>query len=261
MRVIGAAIGFGRRLVCPHEARAVRENLRYLGLGNDERTIEATFEAFGQFVAELLWGLHVGPQMIANRWRIEGMGHLHDLNRQAKGWILAGAHVGNWEHLGALADRLDRRLVAPTGTQLHPLLSAWIKRRKHRWGIDSVPASRGLRGLTRALDRGRLVALPIDGGSFRRGIGVRLCGRPVRMAAGAARLSRLSGRPIVPVFSTRTGFARQHVVIHPPLWPTSPAEQITQHLADLLGDHLRRARGQWCIFRPIERGEERCPAQ
>ena len=139
-----------------------------------------------------------------------------------------------------------------------------------------------MRPLLAALERGDLVALPLDGGSFRSGIPVKLLGRALRMAPGAARLACLSGRPILPVFARRTGFLEQEVSIGAPLWPTpigraapgGPEQtarghsasglsrgtaRLAQQAADLLGAHLRRTPGEWCIFRPLERAGEAAP--
>jgi len=152
--------------------------------------------------------------------------------------------------------------------------------------VISVPTSSGLRGLAHTLACGDLVALPIDGGSFLRGVRVPFAGCEIVFPAGAARLALLSGRPIVPVFSRRTAFMRQEVRIEAPLWPPargpvlsckaasrmtgaaaqrddvpdetnsaaregSAAFALTASLAGRLAQHLQRAADQWCIFRPL----------
>ncbi len=218
---LGAAIGDLRRRLQPGTAAAVEHNLMHLGLAGDDPRLaaRAVFRAFGLFLVELLCGLAVPPRRIARGWRIHGAHHLERLNRRPRGWILAGAHTGNWEHLGCLAAELGRPIVAPTGTQFHPLLSGIYKKVKAARGVHSAPTQSGWRGLVRALDRGALVALPLDGGSYARGAHVRLRGQPVRLAAGAARLARMSGCPILPVFSRRTAFMRQTVWVHPPIFP------------------------------------------
>jgi lauroyl/myristoyl acyltransferase len=160
--------------------------------------------------------------------------------------------------LGAL---VGRRIVAPTGTQFHPFVSGWVKRAKRTRGIVSSSPQRGLRALVRALERGDLVALPLDGGSYRRGAVVRLGAGNARLATGAARLAVLSGRPVLPVFSRRVAFMEQEVEVHPALRPPTrgarlAASAFTQRLADLLAAHLRTALGQWCIFRPLATARE-----
>lgn len=285
---LGRSIGDARRLALPAEVAAVRGNLLYLRLARALTAqsappdtppapedvavlVRETFRSFGIFLVEFLRSLTLPPSKVARGWQIKGIRHLEELAASPGGWILAGAHTGNWEHLGALGAILGRRIVAPTDLQFHPLISGIVKRAKQRRGVISVPTGHGLRGLIRALERGDLVAFPLDGGCFRRGAAVRLLGRRVRLAAGAARLSLLSGRPILPVFSRRVAFMKQQLDIHPaiyppgtlggaPVRPTSAgkatcqreaARVLTQQTADLLGQHLLNTRGQWCIFRSI----------
>lgn len=251
---LGRLIGDLRHRMQPHAAAAVAENLALIDA--PAPSVAATFHAFGYFLVEFALGLTRSPQELAAGWSLSGQEHWEPLRHRQEGWILAGAHTGNWEHLGALATLLDRDIVVPTGTQFHHLLSPLVKRWKIRRRIRSVSPERGLRGLTTALQRGQLVALPIDGGSYRRGIEVALRGRRVRLAAGAARLSLLAHCPILPIFSRRTALMRQAVTVHPPIVPVgggqTAAREITQQLADLLGHHLEACPEQWCLFRPID---------
>ena len=192
------------------------------------------------------------PEEIARGWRIEGREHLERARRRA-----ARLHPRRRAHgqLGAArrdsATRSGRRVVAPVEEQFHPLLSAAVKRAKERWRIDSPPARTGLRGLVRALARGDLVALPVDGGAYRHGVEVPLLAARVRLARGAAQLSVLSGCPIVCVFSIRTRFMTQTVRVLEPLGPEAGAPSLAAELAARLGEHLRATPGQWCVFRPL----------
>jgi KDO2-lipid IV(A) lauroyltransferase len=260
---LGCALGDARRRLRPAEADAVRVNLIHLGLEVHRRRdldllTEQTFRAFGIFLVEFMHGLSRSPQAIMRGWDIEGSARLASLLDQRRGFILAGAHTGNWEHLSALARYAGRQLIIPTDTQFHPLLTPPVRAWKARRGIDSRPPNASPRGLLRALEQGALVGIPLDGGSFRSEARVVLGARPVGLAAGATRLALQSGCPVLPVFARRTAFMRQEVRILPALWPGDFAgdratrrQAFAQALADRLGAHLRRAAGQWCIFRRL----------
>jgi KDO2-lipid IV(A) lauroyltransferase len=266
---LAGSIGDARRIIHPREAATVRRNLQILGLAENrtgsppvsgiepvEQLVRQTFRSFGLFIVEFFRGLTLTPEQIASGWRVTGWDHLQRAVSSRRGVILAGAHTGNWEHLGAIAALLGRRIVAPVEVQFHPLISEAVKRAKRRSRIESVPAARNLRDLLRCLDRGDLVAIPLDGGEYRQGVPVRLLGKQVRLAGGAARLALLSGRPIVPVFSRRTAFMRQELRVCEPICPPAHRDGcservITQRLADLLGEQIHRAPDQWCIFRPL----------
>ncbi len=267
---LGRALGAARYATRPAEREVVRVNLARLHLtGNTPGEIDpvrlttlvgATFRAFGLFCAEFFRGLTLAPSTLAAHWEVSGWHHLQRAARSPRGFILAGAHTGNWEQLGAIAPLLGRRIVAPVGEQFSPALSAAVKRAKRRSGVDSVSPVESLRDLLRALDRGDLVAIPLDGGAYRRGVPVELLGQRVWLAAGAARLATLGACPIVPVFSRRIGFMQQAVRVLAPLHASMPGRarcgapryhELAQRLADLLGEHLRAAAGEWCIFRHL----------
>ena len=256
---LGALLGDARRLARPHEVAAVQRNLRQLGCDPHSLPglVRRTFQAFGLFAVEFFHGLSMTPDQIARGWRIHGWHHLEELAASPYGFIMVGAHTGNWEHLSALAPLIGRRIVAPTDLQFHPWLSPAVGRIKLRRGVESVSPQRSPRFLLRALASGKLVAIPLDGGSYRGGFRVPLRGSRVRLAAGAVRLAVLSGRPLLPVFSLRTGFMQQDVLIQRPIFPPgrNSHKQAVQacalQLAELLGEQLRRAAGQWCIFRPL----------
>jgi len=265
----GHRLGDLRRLTMPHEEAAVRRNLIYFDLASGanpsatDQLVKSVFRAFGLFVVEFLMTLPKGDDRVSEAWDWQGLTHLETLNRGRRGWILVGAHTGNWEQLGAIGRRVNRRIVAPVGTQFSPVISPLVKRIKLRRGIESLPVDRSPRPLLRALDRGHLVALPLDGGSFIQGRTTTLLDKPVRLASGAAHLSKLSGSPILPVFSRRTSLMKQIVRIIEPIWPDQveqetgkrPVDIITDHLMDQLSAHLTDSAGQWCIFRSLVPGQ------
>lgn len=274
---LGRLIGDCRRRSCPHEVEAVRGNLRRLGLTREhdarsrqaeDRILREAFRAFGLFAVEFFRGLQASPPEIVRDWRVLGWPHIEDLAVDPRGFIVACAHTGNWEQLSALAHPLGRRIVAPVEEQFHPVLSTAVKLVKRRRWVESPSACNGLRDLLRALDRGDLVALPLDGGTYRRGVTVRLLDARVSLARGAAQLSVMSGCPVVPVFAQRTAFMQQTVRVLEPLRPEPPGtrpaaariEALAQRLADALGEQLRAAPDQWCIFRPLAWREEGSPA-
>jgi len=251
------AIGGARRALRPGEVATVRRNLQRLGLDASRRG-DDNFRAFGLFAVELFRGLRMEPARIAAGWEIDNHERFARLARDPRGFILAGAHTGNWEQLAALAAVAGRQIVAPAATQFHPLVSPAVATWKRAHGVRTIAPWASPRLLASALDEGALIGLPLDGGSFRRGRVVRLRGTRLRLAEGAVRRALLSGRPILPVFGLRTGFMRQRVRIHPPLaaadFAGSPGDRLdalAQALADLLGEHLGSAARQWCIFRPL----------
>ncbi len=256
----GHLLGHLRYHLCPREVRAVAGNLRTTGFCKPEELPEAVrhcFRSFGLFAAEFLWGLSRPWQEVAERWHLEGEHHLRTLARSGRGWIIAGAHTGNWEQVALLARHVGRRIVVPSGVQFHPLATAAIQRAKARAGILAAPADSGFRRLLQALEEGLCVGLPLDGGSFKRGQRVRLGKAEVLMAQGAARLAAMAGVPVLTAFGTRLAFMSQRIRIGSPIPPPKrTAEAIAETLFELaarLSAHLAHAFSEWCIFRPLQR--------
>ncbi|MBP6875453.1 MAG: lysophospholipid acyltransferase family protein [Candidatus Eisenbacteria bacterium] len=276
---IAALLGTLRLRLRPREARAVRGNLALLKASRgsapgdrvEESAVRSVFRSWALFVVEFFCGLEMPPEEISSGWTITGEEHLAFLRDARKGFILATAHTGNWEHLRAIGWRYGRRILSPAGIQFHGALSRAVKASKARQGVLSTSPENGMRALAVALAEGQIVGLPFDGSSFRRGIIVPFLGMDCAFPAGPARLAMLTGCPIVPIFARRTGFLRQEVRIGVPLYAraeegahgnahahgnaartrASEARRLTAQLAQQLAAHLEMAADQWCIFRPI----------
>jgi phosphatidylinositol dimannoside acyltransferase len=175
------------------------------------------------------------------------------------GAILATAHTAGWESLGALVAHEHHKNVIivmqperndgartlqdalrqlPRGVQiLHvgsdPLASLPLIRHLREGGVVAVQIDRVPAGMT--------------------GHAVRLFGRPSAIPEGPLRLAQLTGAPIVPVFSARTGHRRYAVHVHEPIDVLRSAERRTidaaaQRLADALEEFVVAHPTQWFPF-------------
>jgi KDO2-lipid IV(A) lauroyltransferase len=113
--------------------------------------------------------------------------------------------------------------------------------------LASLPLLRHLRG-------GGVVALQIDRvPKAMAGRRVQLFGQPGLIPEGVLRLAQLTGAPILPVFSSRTGHRRYAVQICTPVTVGRRAgarelDAAAQALADALGGFVRRHPTQWFAF-------------
>jgi len=108
--------------------------------------------------------------------------------------------------------------------------------------------------LLRQLRAGGVVAMQVDrvprGMSARR---VTLFGRPGAVPEGPLRLAQLTGAPIVPVFSARSGHRRYAVYVRDPVTVSRHADDneidtAAQRLADALGEFVSAHPTQWFPF-------------
>ena len=177
----------------------------------------------------------------------------------AGGAIFATAHTAGWEILGALLARDHHKRVmmvmqrerdegarqlqdavrrAPGGVQIvhvggDPLASLPLMRHLREGGVVAVQIDRVPPGMA--------------------GHAVELFGQPGAIPEGPLRLAQLTGAPIVPVFSMRTGHRRYAVhVLEPICVPrrSGPGaiDAAAQHLADALGAFVGAHPTQWFPF-------------
>ena len=179
--------------------------------------------------------------------RIEGRNVL-DEALAGGGAILATAHVGDWERAARHLASLGYRLHVVAGVQMNSLLTGALKSAKETRRIEVVGPGDSWRRLFRALAGGGVVALLLDGDVFSGGDEIGFFGRPVRVPAGAARLARATGRPIIVGWTRReeTGGLSIHLER---LAGGGDDAEINRRLFGRLEEIIRSNVDQWCIFR------------
>ena len=210
---------------------------RRLARGARTHLTEGTFDlaSAGRFDARKL----------CQRLSFEGWTFLDEAEQHPHGIILVTARLGSW-WLTALTVGLYRGGVDTLGPSWNtPHLRAWAARfgaasdpplQRHNLGIASAESA--LRS------RARLVVLtddPPEPDDDR--LDVSFLSRPVSATVSAARLSRATGAPVVPIFSWPLAGGGYQVVVRPPLWPTTAGSstELTRHiLAEIEREILSR---------------------
>jgi KDO2-lipid IV(A) lauroyltransferase len=145
--------------------------------------------------------------------------------RGSCGLIFVTAHIGAWEMSSFLAaSDLGPRVHVVRDEELDPRSQAFIARLVAQRGnpncVTHFATDDPRLGPTlhQALRNGELVALQGDRPRPRsRTVCVTLFGRPCELPAGPLALARLSGAPLVPVFSFREKHYRYRVVCREPI--------------------------------------------
>ncbi len=256
--VIGAAIAVAmpglRRTVSGQLARARGR----VSLIRDAIDVLRTFATFASCLTEVLSTgsrhdrppeatVHCGPRV-------------DDLLTRVGGLIFATAHTAGWESLGALLAREHHKKVMIVMQRERDddarELQDGIRRTQEGVQILHVGGDDPLASLPlmRHLREGGVVALQIDRvppGMI--GRTVQLFGRPGSIPEGPLRLAQLTGAPIVPVFSARTGHRRYSVYVNEPVVVPRRAgpqavDAAAQQLADALGMFVTAHPTQWFAF-------------
>jgi KDO2-lipid IV(A) lauroyltransferase len=177
------------------------------------------------------------------------------------GAIIATAHIGAWDvAAAALASELDISLTLVMEAEAD---------RDARILHDSVRKRAGLRiahvgaswldalPLLRRLQKGEVLALQLDrpapSGRAVRGW---LFGRQFGVPEGIFKLAQLSGAPIIPVFSRRSGFFSHRVRVFPEIRlsrraPASELQAAAQVALDCLETFVAEAPRQWFFFHEL----------
>ena len=190
---------------------------------------------------------------------VHGRPQLQALLALGRGVIFATAHTAGWETMGPfLAREHALRVMMVMGRERDPSASELNdSSRRAQGGLDIVHVGDNPLAslpLLRQLRDGGVIAMQIDrvpdGMSARP---VRLFGRPGAIPEGPLRLAQLTGAPIIPVFSRRTGHRRYAVHVREPVMVSRHADEneitaAAQRLADALGDFVSAHPTDWFPF-------------
>ena len=254
-------VGVAIAIAAPDARRRVaRELERARGPVSAARSaidVARTFANFASCLTELLSTGSKNGQMAEAV--VHGDQQLDAIFAARRGVIFATAHTAGWEAIGPL---LAHKIDVPVTVVMQRERDASAcelndSRRRAEGGLNIVHIGGNPLGslpLLRQLRDGGVVAMQIDRvPTGMKARAVTLFGRPGRIPEGPLRLAQLSGAPIVPVFSTRTGHRRYAVYLRQPVTVLRGAGEreiaaAAQHLADGLGEFVSAHPTQWFPF-------------
>ncbi len=201
---------------------------------------------------------------VRRRFQVRGLDHLDRAMAQGRGAILMTAHYGllcsglvalglQGYRLTYLSNDTPRDPSLPRAVRLHSRLKISGMKRRGRGRFIYLDLSRGsrawtgpMRRLVRELKAGGVVVVLLDvspqlAGATSR---ARLFGRVCRFPVGIPWLAQVSGAPILPFFTLRSG-DREQIVVEPPLAVTGSVEHDLQLCADALERRVLEDPAQW----------------
>ena len=255
------AIGVFICALAPGPRRAIASNIRRIRgsapAWRDALDVARTFATYASSLAEVLAG--ETPKGRAPDACVSGMHHVDDALSDGRGIVFVTAHTAGWDVVGRLVWRDKSLRVMIVEAPERDVAARSIQDAARRGsrvevahvGDDALAAL----PLLRHLREGGAVALQIDRvPRGRRARPVMLLGGSSRMPEGPLRLAALTGAPVVPIFSRRTGHRRYQVVAYPPIRvPRSPSDRdldaAASSMAGALEDFVRAFPTQWFHFR------------
>lgn len=173
--------------------------------------------------------------------------HLEGALAGGSGAIIATAHFGNWELLGAALARKFRPLSVLVQTPSQDAFARLFVEYRRKVGVTTYANSgpQSLRPAIRALREGQLLGLLCDQhGAAREGRG-KLLGQPVWVPLGPFTLSRRTGAPIVPARLVRGSDQRHRLILDPPLSVDPDPDVNAQRLLDRYSEWIERDPDHW----------------
>ena len=150
----------------------------------------------------------------------EGEEHLHEISRQARGGVLIGAHMGNWEVAGQLLERID----IPVN-----IVMLEAERERIRRILDDVLVNRRFRVIAHQQDYSHLFRIKeafmnnelvvMHGDRYLEGantVTTRFMGKEARFPTGPLYLASKHQVPVSFVYTVKESSTRYHFYATPP---------------------------------------------
>ena len=246
---LGERIGDILRLCLPGKVKILRDNLSRSDLApashEEARPFERRFEKkvfrhFGRLGAEFLRLCTLSDERVCALVPVEGLDHFREEYRKGQGVILLTGHIGNWEMaLRRIAVEAPGRAHPVIRRIKNPAVNDFIDRhRRHCGKGDSILADLGPKPLIRALRAGEVLIFLLDQnagegeGSF-----VPFLGRQAATYTSLARLSLMTGLPVLPAACQRMAGGHFRGRILPPIFPerSLPPEEAAIRMTALYG--------------------------
>lgn len=256
-----AVVGAAAAALLPERRHTIATNLRLIrgdkGPIEDAADVVRTFGSYAGCLAEILsvGGKNAGmPDAV-----LVGRKHVDKASALKRGIMIATIHSGGWELVGPLLVNYRKSKLVMVMEGERDLEAREIQDRARRASglevvhvgedpLSSLPILRHLR-------EGHTVAMQIDRvPRGMRSVSVKLFGGEFKMPLGPFRLAQVSGAPLVPMFSARTGYRRYVIEAGPAVVLSRRADDTeiargAQRMADAMSDFLRDHPTQWFHFR------------
>lgn len=214
------------------------------------RIVKASTTRFGPMFMEVLSFPVWLREPLEKSVRFLGQEHLDKALSQGHGVVLATAHSGNWELMGAALARAGYPIVGVAQKQTNSDMDHFINDYRRQTGLH-ITYKTGVREMVRLLGEGRIIGLLMDQDAHAEGIFVPFFDRIASTPQGSAALARLKGAPIVPAFITEESPGHHLIILHPPLEVVKTANReddlyrTTFELTQMVEQHIRNHPAEW----------------
>lgn len=202
---LGGSIG---SLIARFSYRRVREAqercMKVLNVSRERalEIVQGSYVHFGRAAAEFA-RMPVVASQIDSFIVSSGHEYLFDAVKSGRGAILATAHVGNWEYAACWLAHQGLPINALGTDQRDDRITNLIKNLRRSGGAKALGKASDLKVVIKALQRGEIVAVPIDQDAKDAGVLSPFLGYPASTPVGPAKLAAHLGCDVIPGICVR----------------------------------------------------------
>jgi len=248
-----ALIGGNRRAAIANMARVLDDSSR-----TPTASALRMFVEFSYCFSETLE--RFGPRPRPVQVALPRVDTIRDAIKRGQGAIVVTGHFGNWDIAALELLRYDRPTHVVMAHEHNDSTNPYVERMREEIGLRVVYSDRSVLSsleLLQALRRNEIVALQLDrladSDSARE---IEMFGAPVRLPSGPFELARLSGAPVIPVFSPRVGVRQYEIHLGQPRTlarraSSADLEACMTEVALEMERMIRLRPHQWFQFQPF----------
>jgi KDO2-lipid IV(A) lauroyltransferase len=229
--------------------RVAFRNLELAGFADRDRIAPGAFHSLGRLLVSFARFPKLSALDISSYLRWEGAENLEAAYRRGHGVLIVTAHLGNWELLGMAAGYRYHSLglhvvIRPLE---NPLIDAFVERHRALSGNSLHVKWGSARQVVRALESGALVAVYVDRNTLPlEGVFIDFFGHKACSGTAAARMAKLTGGAVVPVYAVWSETERRYVAyVEPEVPMTGDVVEDTQRIHARIEAAIRRFPDQW----------------
>jgi KDO2-lipid IV(A) lauroyltransferase len=250
-------------LLSPRYRNVVSNNLkRVTGFEQDERTLRRNVRSVFKNVIKNYFDLarlsRLKLESLEENVTIEGWHHLVETVANAKGAIIATAHLGNFDHTArVLSLRGIEMAIFVEAFDSTPFLRNIAILRQRNGGRILPVSTSGLRDSLQILRQGGTLVIVCDRDIQGNGLKVDFFREETSLPYGAVSLALRTGASIVPVFCVRKPGNRFVIYIEPPFElvdignRTQSVKANLEKLVAIMEKYIRQYPEQWLVLEPI----------
>lgn len=207
-------LGLRRAVSLENVRRALGDRL---DVHTRQSTVVSAYEHLGMTVVELLQLPRMSWNTRRSSLEFVGREHLDAALERGRGAIVASAHYGNWEFLGAGGVAHDLPVTFVVQRLRNAKVDAMLRQIRESVGIRVVERGMALRQVRDEIAANRLVGIMCDQDARRRGIFVPFFATPASTHKGAAQLAIRLDTPFIPMFVRRLADGRHRMIVREPI--------------------------------------------